>query len=408
MYQKELDFLCDILARRHVRTTLLDPERIQPDGGELFPLQSYGGLPASALLPLREERTVYVLADDFDLEYLALALPQEMGGRLLLIGPYVRRPLSEEKTSEIGERAGIPPGEKKLLDEFLTRAPSIGENSALFATLDCFFERLWGSGRYTFSDLTAERGPVEMLPGESTQRERQGGPEVAMQVLENRYRIENEMIRAVAEGQSQQVLAVFEHFAGTPLERRSADPLRNLRNYCIIMNTLFRKAVESAGVHPFYIDSASSTFAHRIEQTPSTEACLEIMREMAEGYSRLVRKHKTGHLSPPVQKAILTIDADLSGDLSLRALAEAQGISPGHLCALFKKEAGKTLTAFVLHRRIKYAKHLLSSTHLQVQTVAAWCGILDVQYFSKLFKKHTGQTPKDYRASFLSHPSSQA
>ena len=101
--------------------------------------------------------------------------------------------------------------------------------------------------------------------------------------------------------------------------------------------------------------------------------------------------------SPPVQKAILYIDADLTADLSLSALAGAQNISPSYLSSLFRQETGQTLTDHVNHKRIKQAMQLLSTTHLQVQTVAQHCGILDVHYFSKVFKKYAGQTPKQYR-----------
>ena len=39
------------------------------------------------------------------------------------------------------------------------------------------------------------------------------------------------------------------------------------------------------------------------------------------------------------------------------------------------------------------------NTRLQVQTIALHCGIMDVQYFPKLFKKQTGKTPREYRES---------
>ena len=41
--------------------------------------------------------------------------------------------------------------------------------------------------------------------------------------------------------------------------------------------------------------------------------------------------------------------------------------------------------------------HLLKTTRLQVQTVAQHCGMMDVQYFSKTFKKIAGVTPREYR-----------
>ena len=46
---------------------------------------------------------------------------------------------------------------------------------------------------------------------------------------------------------------------------------------------------------------------------------------------------------------------------------------------------------------MRLAAELLDSTALQIQTIAQHCGVLDVQYFSKLFKKHIGMTPKEYR-----------
>ena len=74
-------------------------------------------------------------------------------------------------------------------------------------------------------------------------------------------------------------------------------------------------------------------------------------------------------------------------------------ISAGYLSDLFRREVGQTLTEFVNRKRIERAKHLLWNTQLQIQTIAQHCGILDVQYFSKTFKKYSGMTPKEYRLS---------
>ena len=163
------------------------------------------------------------------------------------------------------------------------------------------------------------------------------------------------------------------------------------------MNTLLRKAAEQGGVHPFYLNQLSSSFAVKIEQVPSLKAVQELMQNMFHDYCLLVRKHATGSFTPTVQKAILMIDNDLAADLSLSTLAAAQNISPAYLSTVFKKETGKTITEYVNSERMELAAHLLENSRLQVQTVAQHCGIMDVHYFSKLFKKHTGQTPRQYR-----------
>ena len=102
-----------------------------------------------------------------------------------------------------------------------------------------------------------------------------------------------------------------------------------------------------------------------------------------------------------VQKVITTVDSDLTADLSLNALASKLNVNASYLSTLFKKETGNTITDYVNDKRIQNAILLLHSTGLQIQTIASYCGIPDVNYFTKLFKKKVGKTPKEYRENFM-------
>ena len=99
-----------------------------------------------------------------------------------------------------------------------------------------------------------------------------------------------------------------------------------------------------------------------------------------------------------VQKAVVYIEGDLAGSLSLRVLAQDLNVNASYLSALFRRETGRTVTEFVNATRMEAAARLLRTTHLQIQTVAQHCGMSDLNYFSKLFKKHNGITPRQYRA----------
>ena len=146
-----------------------------------------------------------------------------------------------------------------------------------------------------------------------------------------------------------------------------------------------------------YLNTLSSSFAEKIEALPSLADHFDLMLEMFRSYCRLVRKHTMQGMSPIVRKAVLMIDADISANLSLATLAQAQKVSSGYLATVFKRETDKTVSEYIRERRIKQAKHLLVTTNLQIQTIALHCGIMDVQYFTKIFKKETGKTPKAYR-----------
>ena len=237
-----------------------------------------------------------------------------------------------------------------------------------------------------------------MFPADTTTRGESVDEMLASaEMMEHRYAFENEMIRAVELGQRHKETLLDSMFSEQQFERRVPDPVRNGKNYCIIMNTLLRKAAERGGVHPIHIDKLSSKFAGRIEMVTDSKKISELMKEMFSSYCRLVSKHSTASYSPIVKKTVMLIDSDISAELSLATLAEAQGISGGYLATLFKKETGKTISEYIRDRRIEHAKYLLNTTHLQIQTVALHCGIMDVQYFSKIFKKQIGKTPKEYR-----------
>jgi len=218
-----------------------------------------------------------------------------------------------------------------------------------------------------------------------------------IRAMELRYEYENRMMDAITHGDLSIAESITDSFTDSVFEERSADPLRNLQNYCIIMNTLCRKAAEAGGVHPVFLNELSSDYARRIERLHHINAIPRFMKEVIIGYCRLVQTHAVKSYSPTVQKAILYLERNLQNELRLSHVAEAISVSAGYLSAVFKKETGRTLTDYINTTRIDRAKHLLRSTDLQIQTIAQDCGFLDLHYFCRVFKSHTDTTPSAYR-----------
>ncbi len=342
-----------------------------------------------------EEKVLYRATDAFGCCVLYLRLPPPRTATLLVIGPYLQKPLGQEELYERAEQLRIPSNQIATLQIYYGRYLVFPEDSPLYAMVEAFAEHIWqGAENYTFCDDRPEGFDESIrrrdhLPATD--------PEMAMRMMEERYAFEKQLMDAVSKGLTHKAEMLFSGFSTASFERRLSDPLRNLKNYAIIMNTLLRKAVQDGGVHPIYIDSLSSDFARRIEQVPEPAAMQTFMLEMFRAYCRLVRKHSMRGYSQPVQKTVIRIDSDLTADLSLSSLAEAQGINASYLSALFRRETGETVTDFVNRRRVELAVHLLSTTGLQVQTVAQHCGFADVHYFTKVFKKLTGETPRQLR-----------
>ena len=98
------------------------------------------------------------------------------------------------------------------------------------------------------------------------------------------------------------------------------------------------------------------------------------------------------------------MQADLTADLSLKNIASQVNVSPGYLSTLFSKEVGVSLTEYVNRSRIAFAEKLLENSDLPTKSIAFQCGISDICYFNRMFKRVTGMTPKVYREKSKPRP----
>lgn len=79
-------------------------------------------------------------------------------------------------------------------------------------------------------------------------------------------------------------------------------------------------------------------------------------------------------------------------------LAKKFSISTNHLIREFKKSTGKTPVQYLMDVRMKKAEELLLFSNYTGNQIAEFLGYSNYSYFSRLFKKHTGVSPNDYRA----------
>lgn len=84
-------------------------------------------------------------------------------------------------------------------------------------------------------------------------------------------------------------------------------------------------------------------------------------------------------------------------DISLNRVAKEVNISPNYLSAVFSQEMGTTFVEYLTAKRMEKARELLRNSDLRSGEIATAVGYKDSHYFSFLFKKTQGCTPRDYR-----------
>lgn len=101
-----------------------------------------------------------------------------------------------------------------------------------------------------------------------------------------------------------------------------------------------------------------------------------------------------------ISRALAYIDENYMHDsLSLNTVAAEAEVSANYLSAVFSQNMKKTFVEYVTEKRMEKAKKLLKSTALSSGEIAAQVGYKDSHYFSFVFKKTQGMSPREYRAS---------
>ncbi len=88
----------------------------------------------------------------------------------------------------------------------------------------------------------------------------------------------------------------------------------------------------------------------------------------------------------------------MSEDISLNVVAANVGMSPSYFSSIFSKEVGHTFVEYLTEVRMEKAKELLMCSSLKTSEIGFEVGYKDPHYFSYIFKKTQGCSPKEYRA----------
>ena len=393
-YEAEVSFFRRMMDNLHIDTSRFMPDEPPLLDVGMSALSEYAEMAGSVFGSARP-RTIYIAQDAFMFSYAYLVLPDT--GEILLVGPYLLEEIGDHAIMQMMESHGVSAARFQSMRKFIGNLTVMSSDKYLISVLCTLGEVLWGDA-HAFEIERVNRHSVIYPISEAEVTANHSLMEAAdFRVMEERYKTERQLMHFISQGHTHRAQMIVAQMRESTVERRVQDYLRNMKNYAIIFNTLARKAVEEGGVHPLHIDKLSSQMAQKIENVRTAEECQQLFMTMVHKYCLLVKNHSMKSYSLLIQHVILRIESDLTADLSLKAHAEALSVNASYLSTLFKKETGQTLTEYVSRKRMDHAIFLLNSTDMQVQTIAQYCGISDVNYFTKTFKRIVGKTPKEYR-----------
>ncbi len=205
----------------------------------------------------------------------------------------------------------------------------------------------------------------------------------------------------VAEGNKERIA---EYMRGKPesdaRERGvlSEDPLRNSMYHFVAMTTMITRVCISKGMEQSLAYKMSDTYINRADRLTNPTEVKKLQLEMIMGFADVMSRHQRRNVrSKQIVKCMDYIDQHLHEKISMEELADYVNLNETYLSKLFRKETGCSVSEYIRDKKVEEAKALLRYSEKSSIEIATDLGFSSHSYFISVFKKVTGETPKEYR-----------
>ncbi|MDM5337392.1 AraC family transcriptional regulator [Fictibacillus enclensis] len=211
---------------------------------------------------------------------------------------------------------------------------------------------------------------------------------------------EKKVYQYIGDGNKEDLLLYYrafqqrQDFEFGKLSKRSE--LRSKKNLKIATITLATRAAISGGLHPEVAYTLGDTYIQRLEELSSVKEVELFVEKVICEFAERVQNNKKQQYSKPIRVCQEYIFKHIYEKLSLSILSDHLSMNPKYLSNLFKKEVGISITEYIQETKIDEAIKIMTFSNYSLSEIPALLNFTDQSYFTKVFKKYTGYTPKKY------------
>jgi len=173
--------------------------------------------------------------------------------------------------------------------------------------------------------------------------------------------------------------------------------METMKNRALELCTLLSRVAIEEGAATGATFRLNDQFLTLLQQTGSMEELCACMQGITEAFVDAVFHTEGPTANAAIRQALRHIARHYAEALRLEDVAGQVGLSPAYFSGLFRRCAGMRFVDYVNQVRVEESRRLLAGSDFAIVDIAVALGFGDQSYFSKVFKKYTGVSPKRYR-----------
>lgn len=154
-----------------------------------------------------------------------------------------------------------------------------------------------------------------------------------------------------------------------------------------LLNRLIMICTENNTARDFFANLVLQELVVRLMQTQAKQILLD--------------NHRTHKSNNRFAHVVDYIQKHMQENISIKTLSREAYMSEPHFFRCFKQQFGMSPVDYINEQRIRAAKMMLHAVDLSITEISFACGFNNLNYFLKMFKRHTGLTPAQYRKSLI-------
>ncbi len=207
--------------------------------------------------------------------------------------------------------------------------------------------------------------------------------------------LKKELNIALQQNDSQKVSDIFNQLIDlfstyTPRKRQAI-------NACINLYSFF-ESYENG-----YMDALPSTITvmEHLNQFSCLNDIIEYLKHFRTTICNIIDSRKNSKIDKIIELTKKYVNNHYTEKLTLSSVSEALNFSSGYLSSSFKKHTGSNFSDYISYVKIEKAKELINTHNYLMYEISDMLGFDNPYYFSKVFKKVTGMSPREYEISII-------